>query len=81
MMGRRVRFLHEFRLALLLQAVLLELLRIDRLLAALVLRRPAFATIGTVAPVRTIAPVAAAAASAAASTAPAPMLFAFLRRT
>jgi hypothetical protein len=81
MMRRRFRLLHHFGFALLLQAVLLELLCIDRLLGSLlVLRRPLFAAIGTIAPIRTITPVATAPAAASATTPTTPMLFAFLLR-
>jgi len=80
-MRRRFRLLHHFGFALLLQAVLLELLCIDRLLGSrLVLRRPLFAAIGTIAPIRTITPVATAPAAASATTPTTPMLFAFLLR-
>lgn len=71
-MRLRIRLV-RLSLALLLQAVLFKLLRVQRLLGALALRlRLAFATIGT------ITPVAAATAAAAAIAPPTAGLFAFL---
>ena len=59
----------RLRLALHLQAVFLELLRVERLLRTVLpglLVGPAFATLGTIAPVAAAAATAAAIASAAA---------------
>lgn len=78
MMCRGFRLMRHFGLALHFQPVLLELLRIQRLLAGLVLRRPALSAIRAIAPIRTITPVRTPSPSAAAATPPAAMLFAFL---